>query len=64
MPKLGGQELSGRIREFCPAIRIVQMSGYNDAPQRSEEDCARIRHLQKPFDLETLAATVRHALDA
>ncbi|HEY4900273.1 MAG TPA: PAS domain S-box protein [Terriglobales bacterium] len=64
MPKLGGQELSERIREVCPAIKIVQMSGYTDPPQQpSADQCLANLHLQKPFDLETLAATVRHVLD-
>ena len=64
MPKMGGQELSDRIREIWPAIKIVQMSGYRDAPQPpSDERCSRIQHLQKPFTLEALAATVRRVLD-
>lgn len=64
MPKMGGKELAERIREICPAIKIVQMSGYHDMPQTPPDDGANsIQHLQKPFDLETLAATVRHALD-
>jgi two-component system, cell cycle sensor histidine kinase and response regulator CckA len=64
MPTMGGKELAERIREICPAIKIVQMSGYHDMPQSPAYDGANsIQHLHKPFDLETLAATVRHALD-
>jgi PAS domain S-box-containing protein len=63
MPKLGGHELSARIRKICPAIKVVQMSGYNDAPQPSSGDHGPSIQLQKPFDLETLAATVRQVLD-
>jgi len=64
MPKMGGQELSDRIREIWPTIKIINMSGYNDTPQPpSNERCPTIQHLQKPFTLETLAATVRRVLD-
>jgi two-component system cell cycle sensor histidine kinase/response regulator CckA len=64
MPTLGGQELSERIREVCPSIKIVQMSGYNDAPQPPFADQGpNIQQLQKPFNLQTLGATVRQVLD-
>jgi two-component system cell cycle sensor histidine kinase/response regulator CckA len=64
MPKLGGHELSARIRELSPAIRIVQMSGYDEAPQPPSGDGPPgIEHLQKPFDLASLAAIVRRVLD-
>ena len=64
MPKMGGQELTKRIREVCPTIKIVQMSGYNDGPLLvTDESGTGIPHLQKPFNFETLAATVRQVLD-
>jgi CheY-like chemotaxis protein len=64
MPKLGGQELSEKILEICPTIKIIQMSGYSDAPQSlSGDEIPNVEHLQKPFDLASLAATVRRALD-
>ena len=64
MPQMGGQELADRIREICPTIRIVQMSGYNDAPEQPHDDERHsIHRLQKPFTLESLAAMVRQVLD-
>ncbi len=65
MPKMGGQELAEKIREICPSIKIVQMSGYNDAPPQLFDGghSGGIPHIQKPFDFETLAATVRQVLD-
>ena len=64
MPKMGGQELTKKIREVCPTIKIVHMSGYNDGPLLvTDESGTGIPHLQKPFNFETLAATVRQVLD-
>ena len=64
MPRMGGHELADRIREVCPTIKIVQMSGHNDIPEQPYDDKRPwIRHLQKPFTLESLAAMVRQALD-
>ena len=64
MPTMGGQELSEEIRKICPTIKVIQMSGYNDPPQaRSKDHRLDLPHLQKPFKLGALAATVRQALD-
>ena len=64
MPKMGGQELVDKIREIRPTIKVVQISGYTDTPPPpSDEGCPGIQHLQKPFTLEALAATVRQVLD-
>ena len=64
MPKMGGQELSQKVMEICPAIKTIQMSGYSDVLQKpSQDDPRKIPHLQKPFELGTLAATIRRALD-
>jgi two-component system cell cycle sensor histidine kinase/response regulator CckA len=64
MPKMGGQELAGKIREICPTIKSVQISGYNETTQEpSDEVVPQGRRLQKPFTLDTLDATVRQVLD-
>ena len=64
MPKMGGPELSKRIREIWPAIKIIQISGYNDTQQYpSSEGSHAIRHLQKPFNFETLAGKIREVID-
>jgi CheY-like chemotaxis protein len=61
MANMGGQELTERILESCPGIKIVQVTGYNEASQPSANPV--IQHLQKPFTLEELAAAIRRALD-
>ncbi len=64
MPKMGGQELVDKIRKIQPTIKVVQISGYTGNPQPpSDESRPGIQHLQKPFTLEALAATVRQVLD-
>jgi PAS domain S-box-containing protein len=63
MPKLGGIELTRRLRQLDPALPIVLTSGYaeeisvlRDLPQNS------IAYLQKPFALPELIATVHGLL--
>ncbi len=64
MPKMGGEELSKRIREIWPAIKIVQISGYNDTPQYpSNESSHAIRHLHKPINLEKLPVKNRQVIE-
>ena len=64
MPRMGGRELSARIREVCPTARVVQMSGYDKDPAMVfYDDHPKFSRLQKPFTLETLAAIVRRAFD-
>jgi signal transduction histidine kinase/CheY-like chemotaxis protein len=64
MPKMGGKELTEKIRRICPAIKVVQMSGYNDTAQPPfVGERPHLLYLQKPFTLKALAAVVRRALD-
>jgi PAS domain S-box-containing protein len=50
MPMLSGHELSQKILDICPAIKIIQMSGYNDARQSTPGDeIPNVENLQKPF---------------
>jgi len=64
MPKMGGQDLTEKIRDTCPTIKVVQMSGYDDTPQQpSDHEYPDLPNLQKPFTLEALDAFVRRALD-
>jgi PAS domain S-box-containing protein len=64
MPKMGGQDLAEKIRRICPAIKVVQMSGYNDTAQPPfVGERPNLLYLQKPFTLKALAAVVRRALD-
>ena len=64
MPKIEGQDYRRKSWEFGPAIRTVQMSGFHDTLKPpSDDDCPKLRYLQKPFTLASLAAFVRRALD-
>ena len=63
MPGMNGQELSRRLVELRPDLRVLFMSGYADAPQRyglTERD----RFLAKPFSPVELARMVRETIDA
>jgi two-component system cell cycle sensor histidine kinase/response regulator CckA len=64
MPNLGGRELSRRLTEPRPQMKVLFMSGYPDHGTWSSElvdDSASV--LQKPFALETLARKIRVLLD-
>jgi PAS domain S-box-containing protein len=65
MPKLQGPELSKRLREERPQIRVLFMSGY---PQPllgpSSELPPDMVLIEKPFNETTLLAGVRQVLDA
>jgi hypothetical protein len=58
MPKVSGRELARRLRERWPAIKVLFMSGYDDAPV---EDAAG-EFIHKPFSTDRLAAKVREVL--
>ena len=63
LPQLGGRELAARLSIHRPAIKVLYISG------TSEGSGARLRllepgteFLEKPFSLDRLLRTVRHAL--
>jgi signal transduction histidine kinase/ActR/RegA family two-component response regulator len=60
MPRMGGLDLVGKLREKRPGIRVIFMSGYTEAATldraRLEPDAVL---LSKPFSIETLAAKIR-----
>jgi PAS domain S-box-containing protein len=58
---LDGLALSQRIKEEYPDVAIVMTSGYAKAGQPLE---AGLPILRKPYQLQTLARTIRAALDA
>jgi len=65
MPRMGGAELSRKLAESRPGIRVLYMSGYtDDAVVRHGVLEARVAFLQKPFTLDALARRVRDVLDA
>ena len=64
MPNVGGKELSQRLREVRPQIKVLFMSGYPDHPALASADRgAPTTVLQKPFSLDMLAHKVRGLLD-
>jgi YesN/AraC family two-component response regulator len=65
MPGMNGRELSQRISEIRPNVKVLYMSGYteNVIGHNGTLD-AGIRLLQKPFNLRDLKSIVREVLDA
>jgi two-component system cell cycle sensor histidine kinase/response regulator CckA len=65
MPEMNGRELAARLRESRPELKALFVSGYSAsalAPRGVLDE--GVHFLQKPFSLEDLASSVRHALDA
>ena len=63
MPKLGGLELTRRLRQLVPSLPVVLISGSNPEEsvlQQLPND--RIAYLQKPFSSSQLVATVHGLL--
>jgi PAS domain S-box-containing protein len=65
MPGMNGRELSQRITEIRPNVKVLYMSGYTESVigQNGTLD-AGVRLLQKPFNLRDLKNKVREVLDA
>ena len=64
MPGMGGPELATRLKNECPPLHVVFMSGYA-AHVLSGAELERLGacFMQKPFTMESLARTVRGVLD-
>ncbi|HEX3765077.1 MAG TPA: ATP-binding protein [Kofleriaceae bacterium] len=62
MPGMTGRELAHRLRGLRPDLKVLCMSGYNDAIDTGDEP--HIAYLQKPFTATALATAVRRVLDA
>ena len=63
MPKMGGAELTARLRTLRPDAKVLLMSGYSEystGPQGPVPSQTLI--LQKPFSLRTLVEKVRDVL--
>ncbi|MDD5562374.1 MAG: PAS domain S-box protein [Thermoanaerobaculaceae bacterium] len=64
LPGLSGAELAVGLRERWPRLKVVVMSGYaEDDMLRRLRPATAATFLQKPFAMQALAQTVRHALD-
>ena len=64
MPQMGGRELSEKLRETIPDVRILFTSGYTD-DEVVKHGVIEIdtNFIQKPFTPESLAQKVRKVLD-
>jgi PAS domain S-box-containing protein len=63
MPKMSGRELSQMLKSLRPDLKTIYMSGHNDdAVLRHGIQHKDVTFLQKPFNLSTLARTVRETL--
>ena len=65
LPGAHGADLAARLRRERPGLAVIIMSGYApDEGLREEIGGGGVHYLQKPFDLGTLARTVRAGLDS
>jgi PAS domain S-box-containing protein len=63
MPVMSGQELSARLRQLRPGLRILYVSGYTDDAILQHGDLLpNTAFLQKPFTPGSLAQRVREVL--
>jgi hypothetical protein len=63
MPQLGGRELSERLLERAPGLRILFMSGYTeDALLRRHDLKARFAFIEKPFTARQLGHALHNLL--
>jgi two-component system cell cycle sensor histidine kinase/response regulator CckA len=64
MPGGGGPELTTRLLEQRPALRVIYMSGYTeDAILQRGVVNPGVAFLNKPFSAETLGRKIREVLD-
>jgi len=62
MPGMNGRQLSVKMRELVPSLRVVFMSGYTDEAIEKYE-VLHDHFLRKPFNLNELLTTIRAVLD-
>jgi DNA-binding NtrC family response regulator len=64
MPILGGKDAFEQLRTISPDVRIIIVTGYGKGTIETSSFSSRINaFMQKPFQLETMALTVREVLD-
>jgi two-component system cell cycle sensor histidine kinase/response regulator CckA len=64
MPDMGGLELTARLRERHPDLKVLYMSGYAEGDKLQPKMNSEHSFLQKPFSAESLTLKVREVLDA
>jgi CheY-like chemotaxis protein len=64
MPEMGGRELSEKLKEILPDLRVLFTSGYtDDAVVRHEVIELNTNFIQKPFSPMALLHKIREILD-
>jgi two-component system cell cycle sensor histidine kinase/response regulator CckA len=63
MPKMNGNKLYEKAREFNPHIKVLFMSGYNEESLPSSFDKDK-DYLRKPFTLDNLISKVSHLINS
>ena len=63
MPQMSGPELAEQVVALRPGIKVVFMSGYPGVIASEQGVFSPSAFLQKPFEMETLAQTLRQVLD-
>jgi len=64
MTGMNGREVADAMRLRYPDLSVLYLSGYtDDAVLRRGVSLSKVQFLQKPFEMATLAATVRELLD-
>jgi len=65
MPEMGGKVLVQELKKVEPDVKVLAISGYvlKDDLQVLKE-AGILGTIQKPFEVEALAAATRQALDA
>ena len=65
MPGMHGHELAAALRRQRPAIKVMYISGYAEAPpDGSDPEAPGDAFMQKPFDIHRLASTVHDLLES
>jgi two-component system cell cycle sensor histidine kinase/response regulator CckA len=65
MPEMGGKSLVRELKKIKPDVRVLAISGYvlKDDLQELRE-AGILGTIQKPFEVDALAAATRRALEA
>ena len=64
MPQLGGKKMVEILRETCPGIKVLFISGYTDNAIDNDSALDKgMSFMQKPFLPNEFAARVREMLD-
>jgi CheY-like chemotaxis protein len=63
MPKMGGEETFRAIRQISPGVGVILSSGYSEETATGRfSGLGLAGFIQKPYQLETMIATLREAV--